>query len=81
MGGSEIGILQGKSETHGAGGHKEIPENSVGEVIGQDPTTGWVDVIFEGPQKDAGPLEPFSVRAWLEPERLGLLGGRPYIRS
>jgi hypothetical protein len=78
---SEMGILQGKSVAHGAGQYKEIPMNSVGEVIGQDPTTGWVDVIFEGPQKDAGPLEPFSVRAWLEPEKLGLLGGRPYQSS
>jgi hypothetical protein len=64
------GIAEGKSDVHGNGSYKEIPENSIGEVLGQDPTTGWVDVAFAGPQANAGPLEPYHVRAWLEPEKL-----------
>lgn len=67
---AEYGVMEGKSELHGAGQYKEIPKGSIGEVLGQDPTTGWVDVIFAGPQADAGPMEPFHVRAFLEPEKL-----------
>lgn len=66
----EYGIMQGKSEEHGAGQYKLIPKNSIGEVLGQDPTTGWVDVLFAGPQSDAGPMEPYAVRAWIEPQSL-----------
>lgn len=64
----EYGIMEGKSEEHGAGQYKLIPENSIGEVLGQDPTTGWVDVNF--PLHDMGPMEPYSVRAWIEPKNL-----------
>jgi hypothetical protein len=64
------GTLEGKSEAHGAGQMKRIPKGSIGEVLGQDPTTGWVDCIFVGPQENAGPMEPFHVRAWVEPKIL-----------
>lgn len=67
---AELGQMVGKSEAHGAGGWKEVPANSIGEVMGQDPTTGWVEVNFAGPQKDAGPMEPYHVQLFLEPEKL-----------
>jgi hypothetical protein len=66
----EYGIMEGKSEDHGAGQYKLIPKGSIGEVLGQDPTTGWVDVAFAGPQAAAGPMEPYHVRAYLEPSKL-----------
>ena len=59
-----FGIAEGKSEAHGAGQYHEVPAGSTGEVIGQDPTTGWVDVIF--PLDESGPMEPFHVRCFLE---------------
>lgn len=64
----EYGVMEGKSVEHGAGQYKLIPKNSIGEVLGVDPTTGWADVIF--PIHDAGPLEPFHVRVFLEPAQL-----------
>ncbi len=66
----EYGVLEGKSEEHGAGQYKLIPKGSIGEVLGQDPTLGWVDVIFAGPQAKAGPMEPYHIRAWIEPSKL-----------
>jgi hypothetical protein len=64
----EYGIAEGKSEQHGAGKYRLIAQNSIGEVLGQDPTTGWVDVIF--PIHDAGPMEPYHIRALIEPSML-----------
>jgi hypothetical protein len=66
----EYGIMEGKSEEHGAGQYKLIPKGSIGEVLGQDPNTGWVDVAFAQPQANAGPMEPYHVRAWIEPSNL-----------
>lgn len=78
------GITEGKSEAHGAGQYKEVPKNSMGEVLGQDDFTGWVEVIFEGPQDKAKAMEPYHVRAFVEPEKLTPMdmGGiyRPRIR-
>jgi hypothetical protein len=64
----EYGIAEGKSVEHGAGQYRIIPANSIGEVLGQDTTTGWVDVIF--PLHDTGPMEPYHVRAWVDPANL-----------
>lgn len=64
----DVGIAEGKSEAHGSGEFRTIPKNSIGEVLGQDPTTGWVDVIV--PIHDAGPMEPYHIRGWFEPEKL-----------
>ena len=72
---AEWGTAEGKSEAHGAGQPREIPANSIGEVLGQDPTTGWVDVIFPGPQANAGPLEPYHIRAWIFPQKLTPMPG------
>jgi hypothetical protein len=65
---STYGIAEGKSEQHGAGQYREVIKNSIGEVLGQDQTTGWVEVIF--PLNDTGPMEPYLVRLWIEPEKL-----------
>lgn len=64
----EYGIMEGKSQEHGAGQYRVIPKNSIGEVLGVDPTTGWVDVIF--PIHDTGPMQPYLTRAWIEPQNL-----------
>lgn len=66
----EYGVAQGRSEDHGAGQWKKIPKNSLGEVLGTDPTTGWVNCLFTGPCKNNGPMEPHGVTAWIEPQNL-----------
>lgn len=73
----EHGIAEGKSPAHGAGEYHSILERTkgVGEVLGQDPTTGWVDVIF--PLDDTGPMEPYHLRAWIDPSKLQLLPNTP----
>lgn len=70
------GVAEGKSVEHGAGGYREIPKNAIVEVLGQDPTTGWVDCIW--PLKDSGPMEPYHVRAWIPAEDLT---PRPDVRK
>lgn len=69
----EYGIAEGKSEEHGSGQWKTIKKNSIGEVLGQDPTTGWVDCAF--PIHDSGPMEPYHIRAWIEPANLTKMPG------
>lgn len=64
----DVGIAEGRSEEHGSGEYRTIPSNSIGETLGVDPSTGWVDVIF--PIHDAGPMEPYHIRGWFEPEKL-----------
>lgn len=76
-----LGVLEGKSEEHGAGQYKEIPKNSIGDVVYQDKTTGLVEAVFVGPQRKAGPMEPYHIRVFLEPEQLTKLpGSRAPIR-
>lgn len=62
-----FGIAEGKSEEHGAGQYKEIPAGATGEVLSQDPTLGWVEVIFP---LDGGELTPYHVRVFCEPDDL-----------
>jgi hypothetical protein len=65
------GVWVGKSEAHGAGSPTKIPMNSQGEVLGQDPTTGMVNVLFMGKIADKnGPLEPYGATAWYFPSQL-----------
>lgn len=65
------GVWSGKSEDHGAGSPAKIPAGSVGEVLGQDPTTGMVNVLFMGDlTKDHGPLEPYGATAWFLPSEI-----------
>jgi hypothetical protein len=71
------GILEGKSEQHGAGRYKEIPAGSIGECLGADdvPVLGTiVDCIFAGPCKNNGPMEPYHVRAHIEEKHLTVAG-------
>lgn len=46
-----------------------------GEVLSQDATTGWVEVIF--PLHDSGPHEPYHVRCFLEPNEIKKSRARP----
>ena len=59
------GVAEGKSEEHGAGQYRNIPAGSEGEVLGQDPSTGWVEVIF--PLHETSYLEPFHVKMFCNP--------------
>lgn len=58
------GTAMGRSDAHGSGQTQTIPANSIGEVLGQDPSTGLVDVMFTGPAAQNGPMEPYYVRGW-----------------
>lgn len=59
------GVAEGKSEEHGAGQYQNIPAGSEGEVLGQDPSTGWVEVIF--PLHETSYLEPYHVKMFCSP--------------
>lgn len=78
---AEMGIAEGKSEPHGAGQYQEIPAGKLGEVMGQDELTGWVETIF--PLDESGPMEPYHVRAFLEPKNLKIVAyppGSPFVK-
>jgi hypothetical protein len=68
-------MVQLKQADHGqavglnAGETKEVPANSIGEVLGVDPL-GLVNVYFAGPQATAGNLEPHGVTLWAWPKDL-----------
>lgn len=67
------GEWQGRSEEHGAGQPVEIPMNAVGEVLGQDPTTGMVNVLFMGGSlgvQEHGQMMPWGATAWYFPSQL-----------
>ncbi|WP_156027799.1 hypothetical protein [Candidatus Solirubrobacter pratensis] len=72
-----MGILEGKSEEHGAGQYMEIPQNEIGTVMGEDelPVLGKVvEVIFAGPCRNNGPMEPYHVRAFIPASDLTVAG-------
>jgi hypothetical protein len=59
------GTLVGRSEEHGAGQDTAIGAGQVGEVLGTDPTTGMVNVLYMGsPWDKNGPMEPYGATAW-----------------
>jgi hypothetical protein len=62
------GLAEGKSEDHGAGNYRIVPAGTSGEVLAQDATTGWVEIIF--PIDDASYLEPYHVKCYVEPSDL-----------
>jgi hypothetical protein len=70
----DVGTLVGRSPEHGAGNQASIPQNSVGEVLGVDPTTGMVNVYFAGPQAEAGKMEPHGIVGWFFPQELAVRG-------
>jgi hypothetical protein len=69
-----FGMAEGKSEEHGAGQYQEVPEGSTGQVLGQDPDLGWVEVIFP---LDGGELSPYHVRVFCNPDELKATRIRP----
>lgn len=76
---AEYGVAEGKSEEHGAGEYRPVPKGAVVEVLGQDPTTRWVDVAW--PLRDSGPMEPYHVRLWVDPGKLTPLNrGTPFVK-
>lgn len=64
----DYGIAEGKSEAHGSGQQRLVPANSIGEVMGQDPVTKMVEVIY--PLHNSGPLEPYHVRMYHFPSEI-----------
>lgn len=54
-----------------------IPANSIGEVLGTDPTTGMVQAYFAGPMGERGNMEPHGVTAWFFP---GEVMAQPTVR-
>jgi hypothetical protein len=73
------GIAEGKSEAHGAGQYRSIPAGTVGEVLGTDSSTGWIEVIF--PLKESSYLEPYHVRMFCEPGEVELSeGSTPFVQ-
>lgn len=72
------GTYVGRSEQHGAGQQVKIPAGSVGEILGQEPASGMVNVLFENKMtENMGKLEPNGVVAWFWPSQLTL---RPDIK-
>jgi hypothetical protein len=75
-------MVQLKQADHGqtvglnAGEIKEIPMNSIGEVLGTDPL-GLVNVYFAGPQAEAGRMEAHGVTGWFWPNDLILRSDVP----
>lgn len=61
------GVAEGKSEAHGAGQYQNIPMGTTGEVLYQDPSTGYVEVIFP---LSGGNLTPYHVKMFCEPNQL-----------
>jgi hypothetical protein len=67
------GTLIGRSEEHGSGQSVKIPKGSVGEVLGEDPTTGMVNVLFENKMtENMGNLQPNGVVAWFFPSEVNI---------
>lgn len=73
-----IGTLVGRSEEHGAGQQTTISAGSVGEVLGTDPVTQLVNVLFMGKQFDTNSyFEPFGASVWCWPSELVPSNNRP----
>lgn len=59
-----MGIAEGPEQgLYGDGEYREVPAGTLGEVRDQEPSTGWIEVIF--PLDDSGPHEPFHVKMFL----------------
>lgn len=71
-------LTEGRDGATDAGRYINIPQNTMGEVLGQDPTTGWVEVIF--PLK-GGKMTSYHARAFLEPSEITKMdGSTPFIK-
>lgn len=68
------GLTVGREGATDAGRYVEVPKNSTGEVMGQDATTGWVEVNF--PLK-GGPMTSYHVQCFLEPSEISKTNSLP----
>lgn len=65
------GSFVGVSDAHGAGQPAKIKKGDVGEVLGTDPTTGMINVLFEGRgTAQMGNLEPHGITGWFFPSEI-----------
>lgn len=67
-----LGQSEGREGATDAGQWMEIPRNARVEVVYQDPTTGWVEIMY--PLK-GGPMTSYHVRCFVEPEKLTSMEG------
>lgn len=57
----DTGILQGRSEAHGAGQQTDLQPGMVGEYMGTDPSTGMHSVLWMGKQWNKNKeMEPYG---------------------
>lgn len=68
-----LGQTEGREGATDAGEWREIPQNAQVEVRDQDPTTGWVEIIY--PLR-GGPMTSYHIRCFVEPEKLTPMPGR-----
>jgi hypothetical protein len=67
------GVWQGRSDEHGAGSPARIPAGSPGEVLGVDPSTGMVNVLFMNNAigvQEHGKMMPWGATAWFWPSEV-----------
>lgn len=63
----------GRSEDHGAGSQARIPAGSPGEVLGVEPSTGMINVLFMNQAtgvNEHGRMEPWGITGWFLPSEL-----------
>lgn len=73
-----FGLTEGREGATDAGQYIEIPANKMGEVIGQDQSTGWVEVIFP---LSGGEMTSYHARCFLEPSEITKIpGSTPFIK-
>lgn len=68
-----LGQSEGREGATDAGQWMEIPRNAQVEVVYQDPSTGWVEVLY--PLR-GGPMTSYHIRCFIEPEKLTPLPGQ-----
>lgn len=71
------GLSEGRAGATDAGQYMEIPQNSQGEVISQDPSTGWIEAIF--PLK-GGAMTSYHCRLFLEQSEVSRASGSPMVK-
>jgi 2'-5' RNA ligase len=72
-----FGVKEGRDGATDAGEYTAIPPGRRGEVLGQDPTTEFVDVIFP---LEGGPMTSYHVRCYVEANEIVKVDGKtPFI--
>jgi hypothetical protein len=67
-----LGQTEGREGATDAGQWREIPRNAKVDVVYQDPSTGWVEILF--PLK-GGPMTSYHIRCFVDPSVLTPLEG------